>query len=67
MNVTKERYAVDAKGRKKGVGLSLRRYNRLMEDLHDLAAVAERRDESSISLEEMTRRLKRSGRLLHPL
>jgi len=29
-----------------------------MEDLHDLAVVAERREEKSISLEEMKRRLK---------
>ena len=63
MNVTKERYAVDAKGRRKGVVLSVRRYNRLMEDLHDLAVVAERRNEPLVGYEEMKRRLKRSGLL----
>jgi len=38
--------------------LSFKRYQQLMEDLHDLAVVAERRDEKPISLEEMRRRLK---------
>jgi len=32
-----------------------------MEDLHDLAVVAERRDEQPISLDEMKRRLKRGS------
>jgi len=32
-----------------------------MEDLHDLAVVAERREEKPISLEEMKRRLKRDA------
>jgi hypothetical protein len=32
-----------------------------MEDLHDLAVVAERRAERPISLEEMKRRLKKNG------
>ncbi len=39
-------------------GRSIKKYNRLLEDLHDLAVVAERRDEKPISLEEMKRRLK---------
>ena len=38
MNVAKERYVTDAKGARKGVVLSLSRYRRLLEDLHDLAA-----------------------------
>jgi hypothetical protein len=32
-----------------------------MEDLHDLAVVAERREEEPISFAEMKRRLKRDG------
>lgn len=46
-------YLVDANGNKKGVLLSIERYEQMTEDLHDLAVVAERRDEESISLEEM--------------
>jgi hypothetical protein len=54
---------VNAKGKRVGVILSLRRYQRLLEDLHDLAVVAERRDEKPMSLEEMRRRLKENGLL----
>jgi len=58
-----EKFIKNAKGQKTGVVLSLRRYKKLMEDLHDLAIVAERRKESTISFEEMKRHLKKDGRL----
>lgn len=58
-----EQYLVDAKGNKKGVLLSIERYEQLTEDLHDLVVVAERRDEEPISFEEMKRRLKQDGLL----
>ena len=45
------------------VVLSRKRYEELMEDLHDLAIVAERKDESEIRLEEMTKRLRKRGLL----
>jgi len=54
-------FIVDAKGRKTGVILPLKHYQKLMEDLHDLAAVAERRAKKPISLEEMRHRLKKDG------
>jgi hypothetical protein len=60
MSVAQEQYVTDTKGKKLGVILSLKRYQRLMEDLHDLAIVAERRDEKPISLEDMKRRLKKN-------
>lgn len=56
-----EQYLVYDKGNKKGVLLSMERYEQMTEDLHDLAVVAERRDEEPISLEEMKRRLKQDG------
>jgi PHD/YefM family antitoxin component YafN of YafNO toxin-antitoxin module len=56
-----EQYVVDPQGRKTAVILPLKRYRELMEDLHDLAMVAERRNERAISLEEMKRRLKKDG------
>ncbi|MBI3896569.1 MAG: hypothetical protein HY313_11625 [Acidobacteria bacterium] len=40
--VTRERYIIDRKGQKKVI-LPLAQYERLLEDLHDLAVVAERR------------------------
>jgi hypothetical protein len=58
-----EQYIVDEKGRRTGVVLSFRRYQKLLEDLHDLAVVAERRSEKAIALDELKRRLKRNGRL----
>jgi PHD/YefM family antitoxin component YafN of YafNO toxin-antitoxin module len=61
MAVLEEQFVVDAKGKKTGVILPLKRYQKLMEDLHDLAVVAERRSEEPITLEEMKRRLKRDG------
>jgi hypothetical protein len=56
-----EQFVVDAKGKKTGVILSLKRYEKLLEDLHDLAVVAERRVEKPVSLDEMKRRLKNDG------
>ncbi len=57
----REQYLVDSKGRKTGVLLSLEQYERLLEDLHDLGIVAERRDEETITLAELKRRLKKDG------
>ncbi len=57
MRTLQEQYVVDAKGNKTAVILSLKRYEQLMEDLLDLAIVAERREEEPISLEEMKQRL----------
>lgn len=56
-----EQYVVDADGNKTAVILSLKRYQELMEDLHDLAVVAERRNERAVSLDTMKRRLKKDG------
>ena len=56
-----EQYLVDSKGRRTAVLLSLEQYKKLMEDLHDLAVVAERRDEKTISIPELKRRLKKDG------
>jgi hypothetical protein len=56
-----EQFIIDTKGKKTGVILSLTRYQKLMEDLHDLAVVAERRAEKPVGFEEMKRRLKKDG------
>ena len=45
------------KGEKTGVLLKLSDYEQLVEDLHDLAAVAERREEDTISHEEFLARI----------
>ena len=59
--ISDEQYVIDAKGNKKGVILSIERYDQMTEDLHDLAVVAERRNEPTISFKEMKQRLKRDG------
>ena len=63
MNISPDMFITDSKGKKTKVVLSLKQYQKLMEDLHDLAVVAERRSERSISLEQMKRRLQKNGRL----
>lgn len=47
------RFIVDAKGRRRSVVLPIKRYETLMEDLHDLAVVDERRDEGAVPLGEI--------------
>ncbi len=58
-----EQYVINPAGKKTAVILSLKQYQRIQEDLHDLAVVAERREEKAISLKEMERRLKKDDLL----
>lgn len=55
------RYIVDEKGEKKEVVIPIEEYEELLEDLHDLAVVAERRGEPTVPLEEIIEKLKRNG------
>ena len=57
------KYIVDQKGEKQAVVLPVEEYEELMEDLHDLAVVAERRSEPTLTWEEVSEKLKRDGRL----
>ena len=61
MKNLRQHYVVDRKGKKTAVILPVTQYEQLLEDLHDLAMIAERRDEEPISLEEMKRRLRKDG------
>jgi len=63
MMTLQEQYVIDTEGNKTAVILPLKRYEQLLEDLHDLAVVAERREEKPISLEEMKQRLREDGLL----
>ncbi|MDP2167279.1 MAG: hypothetical protein Q8J64_02975 [Thermodesulfovibrionales bacterium] len=56
-----EKYIVDEAGQKTAVILPIDEYEELIEDLHDLAVIAERRDEPAVSLEEVKKRLKADG------
>jgi len=55
MATRQARYLLGAREKKKYVVLSLAQYKRLLEDLHDLAVVAERRNEIPVSLAQMRR------------
>ncbi len=48
-------------GERIAVVLPIEEYEDLLEDVHDLAAVAERRDEPRIPFEEIKRRLRADG------
>lgn len=61
--VVEEQFVVDANRQRKGVLLTIEQYEKLMEDLHDLAIIAERREETPISLQELKRRLQEDGLL----
>jgi len=53
MNRFKERFVIDKKGQKTAAILPIKQYEKLMEDIHDLAIVAERRDESTIHFNKL--------------
>lgn len=57
------RYITSEDGSRTDVVLSVADYEELMEDLHDLAVIAERKDEPSIPLEEVKKKLKEDGLL----
>ncbi len=59
----KEKYIVDEKGEKTAAILPIKKYEELMEDLHDLAVVAERRDETTITFNKLKERLRKNGLL----
>ncbi|MBI5049243.1 MAG: type II toxin-antitoxin system Phd/YefM family antitoxin [Deltaproteobacteria bacterium] len=56
-----EQYIVDESGKKTAVILPVEEYEELIEDLHDLAVIAERKDEPVISFDELKKRLKADG------
>lgn len=54
-------YVNDDRGNPVSVMLPIGEYEGLLEDLEDLAAMAERRDEATLSHDEVVARLKRDG------
>ena len=56
-------FLTDEAGRKIAVVVPVDDYNELMDDVSDLAAVAERRSEDRLSLDEVKRRLVSDGLL----
>ncbi len=54
-------YVTDRNGKKTAVILPIEEFEELLEDLDDLAVLAERREEPTIPFEEVIERLKRDG------
>jgi hypothetical protein len=61
MDPHRTQYQTDAQGRRTAVVLPISEYEQLLEDLHDLAVVSERRDEETIDEAELRRRLAGDG------
>ena len=54
-------FIIDPNGQKKAVILPVREYEELLEDLEDLAAVAERRKEKTLSHDQLLKELTADG------
>lgn len=63
----REQYVIDEKGRKTAVIIPVEEYEELLEDIHDLTIIAERRDEPTITFEELKEKLKKDGLLGDPV
>lgn len=59
--ISAEKFVTNSKGKKISVILSYKKYEKLLEDLHDLAVIAERRDEKLISFDELKAQLKKDA------
>jgi len=59
----KTQYITDDRGGKLAVVIPITDYEELMADISDLAAVAERRDEKTVSLADVKKRLVADGLL----
>jgi len=56
-------YVTDSEGHKRAVILPIEEYNELLEDLNDLAVIAERREEPTIPHHKVMEELKNNGYL----
>ncbi len=59
----KAKYLIDESGQKTAVVLTVEDYEELLEDIHDLAVIAERKDEPTINFDELKKRLVADGLL----
>jgi len=59
MESKNKQFVVTENGQKTGILLSLEEYESLIEDLHDMAIIAERKDEPSEPLSEVKEKLLR--------
>lgn len=62
MAETKRSYVVDENGKRTAVMLPIDEYEELLEDLHDLAIIAQRRDEPTVPLDVVVDQLEEKWR-----
>ncbi|OGU75891.1 MAG: hypothetical protein A2V93_01950 [Ignavibacteria bacterium RBG_16_34_14] len=55
------RFVTDRKGKKKEVIMKVKDFEELLEDLNDMAIVAERREEETITHKDLVKDLKKNG------
>lgn len=63
MSVRDVQYVVDKKGRRKSVVMSCKAYEELLEDIADLRAKVERRDETPEDFDKVLADLENAGRI----
>lgn len=61
MSKPSPKFIVDENGKKVSVILTIEEYNELLEDIHDLKVVMERRNETTVSIENLKDSFKRDG------
>lgn len=59
----KAQYLVDESGQKTAVVLPIDKYEKLLEDIHDLAIIAERKGEPTTNFNDLKKRLEADGLL----
>jgi len=59
--VKKIQYITDEDGNKTSVVMPVEEYQEILEDIQDLVAIAERKDEESVSLDKIKKTLKADG------
>ena len=62
MAEAKRSYVVDENGKRTAVMLPIDEYEELLEDLHDLAVIAQRRDEPTVPLDVVVEQLEEKWR-----
>lgn len=61
MQQLKQQFIINNKGRKTAVILPFHDYQQMLEDIHDLTIIAERKEEPNLSLADLKTRLKNNG------
>jgi hypothetical protein len=61
MTTRRRRYQTDAHGKRTAVVVPIAEFEQMLEDLHDLAVIADRRNEPTMTFDELKHRLAEGG------